>query len=240
MAAMAHGGKTIRRGSIGDMPRDRSEPASGLPAQSGRASVDMVAVLPADAVQVDSRAGWRRWLSANHSRSTGIWLVTWRKDSGRSHLPYDAVVEEALCFGWIDSKPRKLDAARTMLWIAPRKPGSGWSRANKQRIERLLAAGRIAPPGLARIEAARRDGSWSKLDAVEDLVVPEDLAVALAALPPAAARFAEFPRSVRRGILEWIGNAKRAETRSARVRETAVLAARGERANQWRPRAVRT
>lgn len=186
---------------------------------------------------VDSRATWRRWLSAHHARSSGIWLVTWRKDSGGPYLAYDAIVEEALCFGWIDSKPRALDATRTMLWLAPRKPGSGWSRANKQRIERLLAAGRMAAPGLARIEAARRDGSWSKLDAVEDLVVPDDLAQALAAAPPATSAFAAFPRSVRRGILEWIGNAKRDATRAARIEETARLAARGERANQWRPKA---
>lgn len=192
--------------------------------------------LPDDAVQVDSRAAWRRWLSTHHARSSGIWLVTWRKDGGGPYLAYDAIVEEALCFGWIDSKPRALDDARTMLWLAPRKPGSGWSRPNKLRIERLLAAGRMTPAGLARIEAAQRDGSWSKLDAVEDLVVPDDLARALAATPPAAFAFAAFPRSVRRGILEWIGNAKRDATRAARIEETARLAARGERANQWRPK----
>lgn len=185
----------------------------------------------------DSRAAWRRWLSAHHARSSGIWLVTWRKDSGGPYLAYDAIVEEALCFGWIDSKANKLDEARSMLWLAPRKAKTGWSKPNKIRVERLLANGQMAAAGLAVVEAAKRDGSWHALDAVEALEIPPDLAAALHAHPPAAECFEAFPRSVKRGILEWIGNAKRSETRAARVEQTAQLAAKNERANQWRPKA---
>ena len=137
----------------------------------------------------------------------------------------------------MDSKPQKLDAERSLLWFAPRKAGSGWSRPNKLRVDRLLGAGLMAAAGLKKIEQAKRDGSWTKLDAVEDLVVPQDLAAALADYPEAAANFAAFPRSARRGILEWIGNAKTAPTRAKRVEETARLAGRNERANQWRPKA---
>ena len=121
-----------------------------------------------------------------------------------------------------------------MLWFAPRKPGTGWSRHNKERIERLMAAGKMAPAGLAKVEAAKRDGSWNALDAVEALEVPDDLVQALAARPPAAQHFDTFPRSVKRGILEWISNAKKPETRAARIEETARLAAENRRANQWR------
>ncbi len=180
---------------------------------------------------------WRDWLSENHERRTGVWLVTWRAGSGGPRITYEEGVEQALCFGWVDSKGRALDAERTMLWYAPRKTRSGWSRPNKQRVERLLAAGLMAPAGLAVIEAAKADGSWTLLDDVEDLVVPDDLGAALDADPPARENWHAFPRSVQRGILEWIVQARKPETRAKRVAETAEKAAVNERANQWRPKA---
>ncbi len=148
-------------------------------------------------------------------------------------MSYEEAVEEALCFGWIDGLPRALDAERTMLYVAPRKPGSGWSRPNKERIARMAKAGKMTPAGQATIDAAKADGSWSALDAVENLVVPGDLAAALEA-HGAAEQWQAFPRSARRGILEWTGTAKREAARAKRVEETARLVARGERANQWR------
>ncbi len=193
----------------------------------------MTETLPPDAVHPGSRADWRRWLARHHERGAGVWLVSYKKSTGKPRMEYDEAVEEALCFGWVDSKPRKLDDERTMLYFAPRKPGSGWSAPNKQRVERMLAAGRMMPAGLAKVEAARRDGTWSKLDAVEALEIPADLQEALRVHGEAATHFESFPRSVKRGILEWIGNARRAETRARRIEETAVLAARNERANQW-------
>jgi uncharacterized protein YdeI (YjbR/CyaY-like superfamily) len=187
-------------------------------------------------VPIDSRAQWRRWLTRHHTRNTGIWLVTWKKASGGPHVAYDDIVEEALAFGWVDSKPRALDDERTMLWLAPRKAGTGWSAPNKARIERMTAAGSMHAAGLAKIDAARGDGSWTKLDAVEQLVVPTDLAAALKRLPPAAKNFAAFPRSAKRGILEWIEQAKKPETRAKRIEQTTSLAQKNERANQWRPK----
>ncbi|MCA9969263.1 MAG: YdeI/OmpD-associated family protein [Anaerolineales bacterium] len=188
----------------------------------------------AERIQIESRAAWRAWLAENHTRPDGIWLVTFKKHCGDRYVSYDDVVEEALCFGWIDSLPRRLDENRTMLWLSPRKPGSGWSRLNKERIARMQAAGLLAPAGLASIAAAQADGSWEMLDAVENLEIPPDLAVALAAYPDAARHFDAFPRSAKRGILEWVLQAKRPSTRANRIAETARLAQENVRANQWR------
>jgi uncharacterized protein YdeI (YjbR/CyaY-like superfamily) len=194
--------------------------------------------LPPDAVDAPTRAAWRAWLKAHHDQLTGVWLVMAKKAGGDVELDYDTAVEEALCWGWIDSKPRTLDATRSLLYFAPRKAGTGWSALNKARVERAIAAGCMAAPGLAKVQAAQADGSWAALDAVERLEVPADLAQALDALPPAAALFDAFPRSAKRGILEWILQAKTEATRAKRVQETATLAQRGERANQWpRPKA---
>lgn len=193
----------------------------------------MAIAAPENSIQVESRAEWRAWLAANHTRSEGLWLITYKKRSGRPHVSYDEVVEEALCFGWIDSKGNKLDDERTMLWMAPRKPGTGWSALNKQRIAALSAAGLMMPPGLAKIDAAKQDGSWELLDAIERLEVPPDLAAALGKNEVALANFEAFPRSAKRGILEWIASAKRAETRDRRVAETVELAAQNLRANSW-------
>ena len=194
----------------------------------------MTAQTPENSVHPATRAAWREWLAQNHTRQEGVWFISYKKAAGRPRVEYEAAVEEALCFGWIDSKGAKLDDERTMLWFAPRKPRTGWSRPNKQRVERLLAAGLMAPAGLTKIEAAKQDGSWYALDAVEDLVIPPDLADALARYDQAAQNFTAFPRSVKRGILEWIANAKQPATRANRVEETARLAAENRRANQWR------
>ena len=191
---------------------------------------------PTNSVHPLSRTQWRLWLQANVARPEGVWLVSWKQHTGKPRLSYDDQVEEALCFGWVDSKVNKLDAERSMLWFAPRKPGSGWSRPNKQRIQRMLDAGLMAPVGLATVQAAKADGSWTRLDAVEDLVVPPDLAAALAAHPPAAQHWEAFPRSARRGILAWIQTAKRPQTRAARVEDAAKKAAKNQRANRWEPK----
>lgn len=184
-------------------------------------------------VEIDSRAAWRRWLKKHHAQGESIWLVFWKKGDPR-HVPNGDIVEVALCFGWVDSLPRKMDAQRSMLLLSPRRAGSAWSKLNKQRAEHMIAEGLMTPAGLARIEEAKKNGLWSKLDGVDALEVPADLAAALKAHKPAAANWEAFPRSVKRGILEWILQAKRPETRARRVAETAVRASRNERANQWR------
>ena len=181
-----------------------------------------------------TRAEWRTWLEQNHGRAEGVWLISYKKATGKPRIEYDEAVEEALCYGWIDSKPNKLDAERSLLWFAPRKAGTGWSKPNKERVAKLLAVGIMAPAGLAKITAAQADGSWYALDAVEALEIPSDLDQALAGNPTAWRYFDAFPRSVKRGILEWIATAKRPETRARRVEETVTLAAENVRANQWR------
>lgn len=189
----------------------------------------------AEQVEVQSQEALRAWLVANHARTDSIWLITWKAHTPH-HLSWDVVVEEALCFGWIDSQPRKLDQDRSMIRLSPRKPGSGWSGVNKARIERLMASGRMAAPGLAKIALARQDGSWSALDEASDLTIPADLKEAFDAHPGAGDRFETFPPSARRSILEWIAMAKRPQTRTTRVNETARRAALGQRANQWSKR----
>ncbi len=195
--------------------------------------------LPPNHFHAMSRADWRAWLTDHHTQLGGIWLVRYKKAVGKPTLTYHDIVQEALCFGWIDSLPRKLDAERTMLYVAPRKPGSGWSRVNKAHIERMVAQGLMTPAGQAKIDAAQADGSWTALDAIENLEVPDDLAAAFDGYPGAAAYWDAFPRSVKRGILEWIASAKRPPTRAKRIDETARLAQQGERANQWRGRKKR-
>ena len=185
-------------------------------------------------IHPETLVAWRAWLAEHAADTQGVWLVSWRKHTGRPAMSYSEAVEEALCFGWVDSKPAKLDEDRTMLYFSPRRRGSAWSRPNKQRVERMMADGRMTRAGLAAVEQAKADGTWSFLDEVEDLVVPPDLATALDALPSARAQWEGFPRSARRGILEWIAQAKRPETRSRRLAQTAELAQRGQRANQWR------
>jgi uncharacterized protein YdeI (YjbR/CyaY-like superfamily) len=195
----------------------------------------MSALSDAPLIPADNRATWRAWLEANHASAPGAWLVTWRRGHGPV-LDYEEAVEEALCFGWVDSTAGRVDDARHKLYFAPRKPGSGWAATNKARIERLLAAGLMAPAGIASVERAKADGSWTALDEIEQGVVPADLAAALSASPPAGANFEAFPKSVKRQILVWISQAKRPETRAARIAQTAELAQRNERANQPKAR----
>jgi uncharacterized protein YdeI (YjbR/CyaY-like superfamily) len=188
-------------------------------------------------VEAPTRAAWRAWLAANHATSGSVWLVINRKDGGAGpHLPPEAAAEEALCFGWIDSRPARLDAARSLLLVSPRKPGSAWSGINKQRATRLIAAGLMAPAGLAAIARAKADGSWTRLDGATALAEPPDLLAALAAVPGALDCWRGFPPSHRRANLEWLAQARRPETRTARIAEIATRAGRGERANTWRPK----
>lgn len=193
-----------------------------------------MAKTPENTVHPKSRAEWRRWLQKNFERKQGIWFISYKKTTGKSRVDYEEAVEEALCFGWVDSKPSKLDDERSMLWFAPRKRRTGWSKPNKERVDRMTKAGLMRASGLAKVEQAKADGSWTSLDAIEALMVPPDLAAAFAEHPQAAKNFDAFPRSVKRGILEWIHTAKRSETRLARIIETARLAGENKRANQWR------
>lgn len=180
-----------------------------------------------------TRSEWRAWLAENHSTSTGVWLVSFKKATGQPRVDAVEACEEALCFGWIDSLPRKLDEERSMLLVTPRKPASAWSAVNKARAEKMIAAGLMTPAGQSAIDAAKAGGQWDRLNAVEALEVPPDLKSAFKRHPGSAKLFDAFPRSARRGILEWILTAKTPATRTKRIEETARLAAQNIRANSW-------
>jgi uncharacterized protein YdeI (YjbR/CyaY-like superfamily) len=189
--------------------------------------------LQADQFYAQTRAEWRAWLLEHYDKSTGVKLVFNKKSSGSRQLSYNDQVEAALCFGWVDSKPGKFDEHHSMLYFSPRKAKSGWSKPNKVRIARLLEQGLMMPAGLTKIEVAKIDGSWEKLDEVEALEIPDDLQKAFLEFSSATNNFAAFPPSAKRGILQWIVQAKKPETRAKRIEETARLAEQNIRANQW-------
>lgn len=178
-------------------------------------------------VHVESAAQWRDWLVEHHARSPGCWAVWWKRSTGRPAPTYDDLVLEALSVGWIDSTSKGLDAERTGMWFTPRRPGSGWSRPNKRRLEQLRAEGRMLPAGEAVVTRARDDGSWTLLDDVEDLVVPDDLAAALAARDARETWESLSPSARKEGLL-WLVQAKRAVTRESRVTALAERTGAGE------------
>ena len=185
-------------------------------------------------VHVDSGAELRAWLEANHDSSDGVWLVTHKKTSATGpYVSWTEIVDELIAFGWVDSVQKRLDEDRSKIQITPRKPQSKWSRVNKERVERLTAEGRMAPPGIAMVELAKETGTWTALDAVERLEEPDDLRAALDAVPDARRHYDAFPPSSRRAILEWVTSAKRPATREARIAETVALAAEDLRASDW-------
>lgn len=186
-------------------------------------------------VTVENRVALREWLKENHQTVSGAWIVAFKKADPR-YLPLTEVVDEALCFGWVDSLPRANDDLRTMLYLSPRKPGSNWSRVNKDKVARLRAVGRMTPAGQAAIDRAKADGSWTALDDVENLVIPADLQAAFDKVPGAQESWEAFPRSVKRGALEILLNAKRATTRAAKIETIVSASAENIRPFQWKGR----
>jgi len=184
-------------------------------------------------VEISRLTQWRTWLRRHHQQPMGVWLIYPRSTKEQNGLTYDEMVDEAVCWGWIDSRPGKVDDHRAKLYFSPRKPTSGWSAKNKERVGRLLEVGRIQPAGLRAIEAAKKSGAWVKLDSVEKLEIPADLRSAFQRLPGAKANFQAFSRTNQRMVLEWINNAKKPETRKRRIEETAAKACRNEVANLW-------
>jgi uncharacterized protein YdeI (YjbR/CyaY-like superfamily) len=170
------------------------------------------------------RQEWRRWLEENHATSQGVWLVFYKKGSGKPSVTYQEAVEEALAFGWIDSLVNAMDDLRYKQVFTPRKPRSSWSRLNKQRVEKLILSGAMTKAGLAKVEAAKQDGSWYSLDSVENLEIPQDLAFALANSPLALKNFMASSPSVRKIAIRWINDAKRPQTREKRIREIVLKA----------------
>ena len=181
-------------------------------------------------VEVPDRAAWRRWLAERHEQRDAIWLVLHKRSSDGTSPSYDEAVEEALCFGWIDSTVNRLDDRRNVQLFAPRKPRGTWSASNKARVARLERDGLLAPAGIAAIDVAKENGSWTALDAVERLEEPPELAAALDANAAAREHWSGFSPSSRKQILWWIVSAKRPETRAARIEQAVRMAAKGLRA----------
>ena len=173
-----------------------------------------------ESFQAKDRKEWREWLEKNHHTSLGVWLIYYKVKSGKPSVQYSEAVKEALCFGWIDSKVKSLDAERYMQIFTPRKRKSVWSKLNKQYIEELIEQGLMTEAGLVKIEAAKQDGSWNTLDAIEELIIPADLKQALEANETANRYFEAFSKSSKKNILFWIESAKRPETRLKRIEQT--------------------
>lgn len=174
-------------------------------------------------------AAWRSWLAANHDRERGAWVVSWRKGSGRDAVPYEQLVEEAICFGWIDSTVNVLDDERGLQLMTPRKARSGWTRLNRRRAEAAEADGRMTDAGRRAVEVAKANGWWTRYDAVEDLVEPDDLARALDGSPEARRNWDGFPPSARKQLLWTVVSAVRPDTRARRVAAVVADAEAGRR-----------
>lgn len=176
-------------------------------------------------IYIQNRQEWRDWLTHNGHTSPGIWLVYYKVTTGKPSVKYTDAVKEALCFGWIDSKAKSIDAERYMQMFTPRKAKSVWSKLNKSYIEELIELGLMAEAGLQKIEAAKADGSWTTLDAIEELVVPMDLQTALETSEAASRYFEQASNSTKKSLLFWVESARRQETRAKRIAQLVESAA---------------
>jgi len=176
-------------------------------------------------VEPRDRAAWRRWLEKNHQRSPGVMLVYVKKP--KRSVTYGHAVEEALCFGWIDSTVFPIDEQRYMQLYTPRKPKSGWSALNKRRVDALIAAGLMAPAGQRAIDVAKENGSWSALDHVENMTLPAAFEAALKKNRAARTTFDGLAPFARKVYLYFLNNAKREETRALRIAEAIEKLAAG-------------
>ncbi len=182
-------------------------------------------------VEVASLAELRAWLAAHHAREEGVWLVRYKKGDPERFVDRLAVLDELLCWGWVDGLARKLDETRTMQLVTPRRQ-QAWARSYKDRAARLEAEGRMQARGRAAIERSKRLGLWDATAPVDALLVPDDLRAALRARPAAERFFDAAAPSYRRNVLRWIAGAKRPETRAKRIATTVDLSALGEKVPQ--------
>jgi len=180
-----------------------------------------------------SQQEWRQWLIENHLLEQSVWVLGYKKATGKTSVSWSDVVDEALCFGWIDGMRKSLDEERFIQFVCKRKPKSGWSKINKEKIERLIADGLMTEAGFKSIEIAKQNGSWTLLDEVEELTVPNDLEVAFTSNPGAADFFFGLSKSVRKMMLQWVAFAKKPETRQNRINEIATLAAQKLKPKQF-------
>lgn len=181
-----------------------------------------------------SRQHWRAWLQAHHDTEHSVWLVYYKKKAAVPSLTWSEAVDEALCFGWIDSQAKPIDDERYRQLFSRRKPKSGWSRVNKEKVQRLLAEGQMTQAGLNCIEIAKQNGSWTLLDEVEALTLPTDLEQALQQRPNAHRYFGSLSRTDKRNLLQWLVLAKRPATRQNRIAEIVALADQQLKPKQFR------
>lgn len=184
------------------------------------------------AVSAASAKEWRKWLEKNHVNEPSVWLIMFKKATGVKSVTYNEAVDEALCFGWIDSVAYSRDEDSFYQYFTKRKPKSNWSAVNKLKIAALTEAGKMMPAGIAMVELAKKTGTWDGLNEVESLTVPDDLNKAFQKNKKAFKYWEAFPRSAKRAILEWINAAKQEETRKKRIAVTVQSAAENIRANQ--------
>jgi uncharacterized protein YdeI (YjbR/CyaY-like superfamily) len=191
----------------------------------------MGSALELNTVYVSDRDRWRAWLAKNHDREPdGVWLVYYKQHSGKPSIEYDASVEEALCFGWVDSLIRKLDEERYARKFTPRKPDSHWSESNRRRVERLTAQGRMEAPGLALVEHAKANGRWQ--DAPEPAIsetISAEFRRALDRSEAARLFFEKLTDAQRRHYVVWINQAKMEPTKRRRINESIKLLEQGRK-----------
>ncbi len=183
---------------------------------------------PSDQVYFPDRASWRTWLTKNHEARDSIWLVFHKKDSPTTSIDYESAVLEALCFGWIDSKVQRIDDYTYRQYFSRRKPAGTWNGLNKKRVAQLRRAGLMTEAGESAIAVAKENGAWEFLDEIEAMVIPDDLAEAFARADGARENFDTFSNTKKQGVLFWIKQAKRPETRAGRISKTVAAAARNE------------
>lgn len=177
----------------------------------------------------ETLAAWRKWLDKNHETEQAVWLVFHAKKSGRKTITWSEAVDVALCYGWIDSKKVKVDEHTAHQFFSKRKAKSTWSKINKEKVERLIDAGLMRPAGHAIIETAQQNGSWTILDDIEALVIPDDLEAALSKHQDAKDYFMGLSKSIKKMMLYWVKTARQQETREKRINEIAEQAAVGKK-----------
>jgi uncharacterized protein YdeI (YjbR/CyaY-like superfamily) len=182
-------------------------------------------------VEITSAAQLREWLEAHYTQTESVWLVLYKKHTGDNYVPVPQILDEILCFGWIDGTARKLDDERSLRLISPRRTQL-WAKTYKDRAARLQKEGRMHSAGLAAIADSKRLGLWNEMDDVDALIVPDDLISFLEAHPPTLDNFKAFAPSYRRNVLRWIKIAKTQETRAKRLEKTALLAAKNQKVPQ--------
>jgi len=180
-----------------------------------------------------NRKEWRKWLQDYHDKKQSIWLIYYKKKSNIPTVIYTEAVDEALCFGWIDSKAKPIDENKFMQFFSKRKTNSVWSKVNKEKIERLTKEGLMTKAGYEIIEIAKQNGSWTILDEAEALIIPTDLENEFQKRPIAKQYFLSLSRSDKRNILQWLVLAKKQETREKRVIEIVELADKRQKPKQF-------